>query len=138
MWSGMTKADETNLTCVMVGDKSNAKFNLDLKNKIYKNDGITIPIAFTDQTIIFQTYLPKVIVYSVIIDRKNKKGTMYSFDYIKFEKDIKTKPEVHIEKAHTIARYPELSEDDKVLFTTHSYLRKYFTPINELKLDCSK
>ena len=89
----------------------------------------------TKDEIIFQTYLREISMFSFEVNRKNGQGSIKDFDY----PPIKEKEsELWIQMAHSVLRYPDLSDKDRRLFSIRDYVGKTFTPSSMSKLDCSK
>ena len=111
-------------------------FDFDLKNKKYiTSGGNKIDIAYTKDEIIFQSYLREISMFSFEVNRKNGQGSIKDFDYL----PIKEKEsELWIQMAHSVLRYPDLSDKDRRLFSIRDYVGKTFTPSSMSKLDCSK
>jgi len=79
--------------------------------------------------------LREISMFSFEVNRKNGQGSIKDFDY----PPIKEKEsELWIQMAHSVLRYPDLSDKDRRLFSIRDYVRKTFTPSSMSKLDCSK
>jgi hypothetical protein len=113
------------------------QFNFDLKNKFFTTllDN-KIDIAFTDNEIIFQSYFADVNVLSFEMNRETGKGFLKGYDYKEFS--LIPKDNLLIESAHSLMRYPKLSNEDRALFTIRDYARKYLKPNQVNELQCSK
>ena len=131
-------AEKLSLTCEYEnkdwGTISN--FDFDLKNKKHITlGGNKIDIAYTKDEIIFQSYLGKITMFSFEVNRTNGQGSIKNFDYPPI---LEKKSELYIQMAHSHLRYPDLSDEDKALFSIRDYVRKTFTPRSMSKIDCSK
>ena len=136
--SGSAYAEKLSLTCEYENKDWGTiiNFDFDLKNKKYITlSGNKIDIAYTKDEIVFQSYLHESTMFSIEINRKNGQGSIKDFDYPPI---LEKKDELYIQMAHSHLRYPDLSDEDKALFSIRDYVRKTFTPISMSKLDCSK
>jgi hypothetical protein len=140
LMSGNAIAEKLFLTC----DYENKEwgtiinFEFDLKNKKYITlSGNKIDIAYTKDEIVFQSYFLESTMFSVEINRKNGQGSIKDFDYPPILEDSK-EGNLLIQMAHSHLRYPDLSDEDKALFSIRDYVRKTFTPRSMSKIDCSK
>ena len=113
------------------------QFNFDLKNKFFTTllDN-KIDIAFTDNEIVFQSYFEDVSVLSFEMNRETGKSSIKNYDYKEFS--LIPKDKLLIESAHSLMRYPKLSNEDRALFTIRDYARKYLKPNQVDELQCSK
>jgi len=139
MWSGIAFSKILKVKCIDV--KTNTEyiqqFNFDLKNKFF----ITlldnkIDIAFTDSEIVFQSSFGDANVLSFEMNRETGKSSIKGYDYKEFS--LIPKDKLLIESAHSLMRYPTLSNEDRALFTIRDYARKYLKPIKVDELQCSK
>jgi hypothetical protein len=135
--SGSAFSEILKVKCIDVKTKNEyiQQFNFDLKNKSFTTllDN-NIDIAFTDNEIVFQSYLPDTILIFEM-NRENGKGSVKTYDY---ELKKWSTDKLHIEFAHSHIRYPTLSDKDKSLFAIRDYARKYFKPTKIDSLQCSK
>ena len=113
------------------------QFDFDLKNKFFTTLlGNKIDISFTDNEIVFQSYFPDVSVLSFEMNRETGKSFIKNYDYKEFS--LIPKDKLLIESAHSLIRYPKLSNEDRALFTIRDYARKYLKPNQVDELQCSK
>ena len=137
LWGGSAFSKILKVKCIDVKTKNEyiQQFNFDLKNKFFTTllDN-KIDIAFTDNEIVFQSYLPDTILIFEM-NRENGNGSIKTYDY---ELKKWSTDKLHIEFAHSHIRYPTLSDKDKSLFAIRDYARKYFKPTKVDSLQCSK
>ena len=114
------------------------EFEFDLENKKYITPlGEKVDMAYTEDEIVFQSYIIGAVMFSFQVDRKNGQGSIAQYDYEPILKDAK-EGKLLIQMAHSHLRYPELSDEDKSTFNIRDYVGKTFTPTSKSKLDCSK
>jgi len=139
LWSEIAFSKMLKVKCINV--KTNTEyiqqFDFDLKNKFFTTllDN-KIDIAFTDNEIIFQSYFADVNVLSFEMNRETGKSFIKSYDYKEFK--LIPRDKLLIESAHSLMRYPTLSNEDRALFTIRDYARKYLKPNQVDELQCSK
>jgi hypothetical protein len=140
LFSGNAYAEKLSLTCEYENKDwgTIVNFDFDLKNKKYITlGGNKIDIAYTKDEIIFQSYFGDTTMFSFQVNRKNGQGSIKDFDYPPVLEDSK-EGNLLIQMAHSHLRYPDLSDEDKALFSIRDYVSKTFTPRSMSKLDCSK
>lgn len=138
LFSVKAYAEKLSLTCEYENKDwgTIVNFDFDLKNKKYITlVGNKIDIAYTKDEIIFQSYIGDTTMFSFEVNRKNGQGSIKDFDYPPI---LEKKNELYIQMAHSQLRYPDLSDEDKALFSIRDYVSLNFTPISMSKLDCSK
>ena len=138
LFGGSAHAEKLSLTCEYENKDwgTIVNFDFDLKNKKYITlGGNKIDIAYTKDEIIFQSYFGDTTMFSFEVNRKNGQGSIKDFDYPPI---LEKKDELYIQMAHSQLRYPDLSDDDKALFSIRDYININFTPRTMSKLDCSK
>jgi hypothetical protein len=114
------------------------EYEFDLKNKKYITAlGEKVDMAYTEDEIVFQSYIVGVMMFSFQVNRKNGQGSIAQYDYEPILKDAK-EGKLMIQMAHSHLRYPDLSDEDKTTFSIRDYVGKTFTPTSKSKLDCSK
>jgi|MDTC01.2.fsa_nt_gb hypothetical protein len=137
---GNATAEKLFLTCEYENKEwgTIVNFEFDLKNKKYITlSGNKIDIAYTKDEIIFQSYFRESTMFSFEVNRKNGQGSIKDFDYPPILEDSK-EGNLLIQMAHSHLRYPDLSDEDKALFSIRDYVRKTFTPKTMSKIDCTK
>ena len=136
--SGGASAENLFLTCKYKNQDwgTMIDFEFDLKNKKYiALGGNKIDIAYTEDEIIFQTYLGKDTMFSIEINRNNGQGSIKDFDYLAL---LEKENELWGQMALSVLRYPNLSDGDKKLFSIRDYASKTFTPRSMSEIDCTK
>ena len=135
--SGNAFSEILKLNCIVENGKPQI-YEFDLKNKNYTTLlGKKIDIAFTENEIIFQSYIGDHTIISFEVSRNNGEGFIKIFDY-NYEFKEGSKDKLFIQFAHSHVRYPGLSDEDKALFAIRDYSRKHFKPTSESKVECSK
>lgn len=114
------------------------EYEFDLVNKKWITPlGEKVDMAYTEDEIVFQSYITDVAMYAFQVDRKNGQGSIKEFDYEPIHKDAK-EGKLRLQMVHSNIKYPDLSNEEKIVFSVRDYVSKTFKPNSVSELDCSK
>ena len=121
-------------------DKSDEviEYKFDLKKNIYTTiAGTEIDAAFTDEEIIFQSYLFDTILISFQISRLTGQGSISMFDY-NDEFNKKAKEMLPTEFSKVNSKYPKNGKQQNAIIAIRNFAHSEFKSTSRSKLKCSK
>ena len=139
LWCNVSIAEILRLGCIEP-DKSDevVEYKFDLKKNIYTTlAGAEIDTAFTDEEIIFQSYLFDTILISFQLSRLTGQGSISMFDYNdEFKKKAKKMLQIEFDKVNS--KFPNNGEQQNALIAIRNFAHSEFKPTSRSKLKCSK